>query len=197
MVEAEESSISTDEVEAMRTVLEVRELYADDFVVELLYDADNQQSFLLGSTSLGSAIMERSTRTVCEWSEFNTYDGCGAGKKYYGGVLQYYVKRSDSEKYINIRTGVEETAPSRALIVEDFERAIVPDPTNPGGSQQGEIYEFPDNSEYIRRYAFGLNTSQTNSCSEVALGIALNYLYRKYNFHFSLLILLRKSLLKA
>lgn len=167
-------SVSKEEAKLMEGELRLRDLYADDFVIEPLYDADNEPSFLLGTTSLGSAIMDRRTAVICECGEFNPFVGFELCRKYYGGLLSYYVRRISSSKYTNIVTGQEEALPlARTLDVDSSEDRSDGMPT------KDKTIRIPSPG-YITRYAFGVNRNGT--CNQVACGVALNYLKRKYGY---------------
>lgn len=180
-VEEKRVEISAKEEELMRHELEARGIYADDVVIEPLYDAENKPNFLLGATSLGSAIMDRRNQIICEWSEFNPFAEWENEKKFYGGALQYYVKCVDSERFVNLRTGAEETTIAKAVYDRESERAIVDDSPGAGnGSTETTSFAWLQDAKYITQYAFGFNKNGT--CNQVACGLALNYLKRKHGY---------------
>lgn len=170
-------SVSEEEEKLMRNALVLRDLYADDLVIEPLYDANNEPSFLLGVTSLGSAIMDRRSAVICECGEFNPFNDFGLCKKYYGGILSYYVRRVGSNEYTNLTTGQEGPMLS----------AYMPVSTSIEGRSESMPIKGSDirleSPGYITRYAFGFN--QNGTCNQAGCGIALNYLRLKHKYPLS------------
>lgn len=162
--------ISDAESQSMVSALSVRDLYDGNLSIELLFDAFEEPSFLLGITGLGYAIMSRENHTVFECGDGQPYIGYENHKKYYGGVLSYYVRDDNSPLLFNI-TSKEYQSPTIPYIFED-------------APMRGPEYDDPitvyklSNSYFITKYTFGWN--ETGSCNQIAAGIALNYLRRQY-----------------
>lgn len=161
----------------MRLELESRELYGEGFYIEPLYDAYGEASFLLGTSDLGFAIIERKNGIVYECGEASPYYGFEPCRKYYGGALSYYVRKTDSDEFFNIVSGVNAPLSATVLIEESDIRAHDIDDPGGGGSTNFRL----TNSSYITQYAFGYNADGT--CNVVAFGIALNYLKRQHGFN--------------
>lgn len=154
------------------SALEARKLYSDDLTIEPLYDADEKPAFLIGITSLGYIIIQRDSEIVFECGENNPFIGFDNCKKYYGGVLSYYVKLRNQELFYNIVTKQSEALPRPFIFDDDPQRdQVIDDP----GIGSPNLVSHP---QYITKYAFGYNINGT--CNVVAFGIALNYIKRQY-----------------
>lgn len=177
--EENNGSISYKEAMLMQEELKARNLYSAELSIEPLYDANGEASFLMGSTDLGYAIMERNSGIVYECGEASPFCGFKDCKKFYGGVMLYYVKKadktdkSDKDVYCNIMTGESEAMP-----LPYISTASRGEYANASGNDQVEVRL--ENERYITQYAFGYNKDGT--CNQVAFAIALNYLrlQRKY-----------------
>lgn len=83
-----------------------------DFTADILFDANNRSSYLLATTDKGYLILKRDTYEFCECGEMNPYRDYMDYKKYYGGIIHYYVEsaKADSnsaifDKYYDIVNG--------------------------------------------------------------------------------------------
>ncbi|MBR5714138.1 MAG: hypothetical protein IKX58_05055 [Clostridia bacterium] len=164
-------AITFKEKEVMREELEARNYYGSGLTIEPLYDKNDEPTFLLGVTELGYAIMRREDYIVFECGEANPFCGYESCKKYYGGILSYYVKEADRSDYRNIMTGDNEPM-TLPYISENTRDWTPPDPY--------DINKRLENERYITQYAFGYNDKGT--CNVIGFAIALNYLRMQYQY---------------
>lgn len=158
----------------------------EEFTADVLYDADDCPTYLLGTTKEGYLILERNSCKFQECGEGNPYENYMTSKKYYGGAICYFVQLSGEES-----TQAEAPGEYYDIIRETYSSFVPRLDTNgeAAGQQEPRAAASPtsisgtirvaDNDDYIRRRAFGNNTD--NTCSAVATGIALNYIAFKHN----------------
>ena len=159
----------------------------EEFTADLLYDADDCPTFLLGTTKEGYIVLRRESNQFCECGEGNPYRDYMTNKKYYAGAVCYFVQLAEEGSvqssslggYYDILRGTYsslvprlDTSRVSAEQQEDYEHAESP-------TSIDYTVTLSQNYDYIRRKAFGNNTD--NTCSAVATGIALNYIAARHN----------------
>ena len=180
------TDISSNEVAAMIDAMETRGM-GNNISVEILYDCDNEPTFLLGTSDLGYQIIARGTLRCIEGGEVNPYLDYPNNKKYYGGVLNYFVESGD-----NFYDITHNTTASNLLQAEYLEEAttgimsasravsnqsavnVIASPSAASNADITYSTIIPNADIRIQRRAFGLNNDDT--CSAVACTIVLNYL---------------------
>lgn len=180
------ASLTDQEISVLQEKLNAYGYGEEDFTYDVLYDAHDSPSFILGLTSNGYVILKRGTYNFFECGEGNPYFGYMSEKKYYAGVVCYFIRISNkksqsmehSEEYYDILRGsyssfVPKAASSRSETEPQEAYA-----TSSTTSVRSSVV-LSDNYSYIRAKAFGDN--RDNTCSAVATGIALNYIALRHN----------------
>lgn len=183
--EEPEESVTCEDSTLISKKIEANDLTQGATNVLLLYDANNMPTYLLGITETEYIIIERYSGTFCECGEGNPYEGHTDACLYYGGPMEYYSK---------IEVPTREQGVDERCLFYDITRGAVAykvnsliinksrsqeDGNEPGGGTTSA--QLSSSYSYIRRRAFGYNDD--NTCSAVACGIALNYIYRKHGIN--------------
>jgi hypothetical protein len=180
--------VSDEECLIIKNNLDSRDLGGKNLVCSVLFDAKNVPAFLLGTTEKGFIILDRDSYSFHEGGEGNPYNEYMSEKKYYGGPFLYYVDaasanththKPSSAIYFNIERNQysENIATAMSRVFEKVSPAVLSD--NKRGVL-GETHFLYNYYNYIRWRSFGINQSNSsyvNTCSAVALGIAMNYLF--------------------
>ncbi|MGB4589619.1 MAG: hypothetical protein WBI17_10355 [Clostridiaceae bacterium] len=157
---------------------------------EVLFDHNNNPSYLIGYSDVGYMIIDRATGKSLERSPDgkNPYEKYPELKKYYGGLLLYYIE-TNKGLYDIVNDKIVGSANYVVKLSEETEANVI----NKNVSTQLDAIDLSNKSitsvtytktiynadTYVRRQAFGNNT--TGTCSAVACGIALNYLDKSFN----------------
>lgn len=170
------TEIAFNEISLMESAMETRGI-GGDVKVEPLYDQNGQPMFLLGISDSGYQIIARATMMCIEGGEANPYAAYPTGKKYYGGVLNYYVASGAS--FIDIcRSTKVESIPQSDYLNEVIDKTTYKDMAfAPSASATASITYtkiIPYAYSRIQRRAFGNNID--NTCSAVACTLVLNYI---------------------
>lgn len=180
-IDSAEDIVRNDELLAIRVNMESREIWGDNFVSSLVYDTNDSPRFLLGATDEGYIILERGTFLFHESGKINPFEDHMADKKYYGGPMSYYADASNKQLGEALTTGsiydILRESVVDSLVTVDFQDLNELTEERIADNQGGEIRaikKVANSYNYIRRRAFGYNNDDT--CSAVAVGIALNYL---------------------
>lgn len=179
---AEDVIILNPEIQAIRVLMENRDMDVDDLMTEVLYDQNDMPSFLLGYTENNYLIMNRNLYKCLESGEGNPYLGTdNSSRKYYGGLLQYYVGVDKGFQNL-VSNATEEEVRTTDYIAEGtpLTYAISSD------TRQANLLATVESSKYLPYYstrltnkAFGFNDD--NTCTAVAVSLILNYLDITYN----------------
>lgn len=176
-----DNNIEASEIAIVQANMEVRNLWGSNFNVYLLYDTDGIPRFLLGTSDNGYIILERDSYQFHESGEINPFEDFMQAKKYYGGPLHYYCDASEKKLSKALATdGVYDIL--GMTCVNTLEKFTFRDETEMSQESTSSIQSVTTSGEtrvsnsynFIRRRAFGYNND--NTCSAVAVGIALNYL---------------------
>lgn len=179
---ADVSTISEGEKSAVATLMNNRGMDTEQLEVEVLYDGNDIPAFLIGTTEDHYLIMNREQFDVLESGEGNPYNSVNdTAKKYYGGLLQYFIE--EEAGYKNILTSEEENQ----LPTTDFIAQINTDSSVLASEQRDanllasvtKTETIPSYTSGIRQKAFGYNDD--NTCTAVALSLVLNYLDIEYD----------------
>ena len=168
--------VSSDETNAMKAAMETRG-FRGRIEVEILYDCDDQPSFLLGTSGLGYQIISRGTLQCIEGGEANPYQDYPDCKKYYGGILNYYVML-DNKMYDICRNRVVQS-PLKSDYLDDAVLGLCKSGaafSTSASARSSITYSKIINHALtrIQKKAFGYNND--NTCAAVACTIALEYL---------------------
>jgi uncharacterized repeat protein (TIGR02543 family) len=143
-----------------------------EMLVDVLYDHNGAPAYLLGWTEKGYLIWKRDIAEGVERAEGqNPYNGMGDGKKYYGGVLCYYVKTAK---------GLADGLTGGIVDNMEYNPGLddIPSQASAGGIQALATATgpkmLPNYVNYVERLSFGNNNNDT--CTAVATQIALNYI---------------------
>lgn len=182
LITAQLSFVTASEKSAVEAAMDARGL-GGEVSVECLYNAEGQAKFLLGVSKAGYLIMSRDSLLCIECGEGNPYREYVDSKKYYGGVLCYYI--ADNIGYYDLSRG--KSCSSMTINPNTYDlKANVSDATSESNRGESEpvaaaatatvtrAAELYSNFNWIRRHAFGFNVDGT--CSAVATTLALNYL---------------------
>lgn len=180
------TEISASEISAMETAMEARGI-GGNVEVEVLYDSDDNPSLLLGTSDSGYQIIARGTLRCIEGGESNPYLNYSSNKKYYGGILNYYVDAGND--FYDITRNTIVSSPSKSDYLDEAVSGSVQAGDTVNSSIQTEAAFsasasatasitftkiIPNAETRIQRRAFGYNND--NTCSAVACTIVLNYL---------------------
>lgn len=180
---AEEYTTKMD-YDALAHGLQVRDSLDSDLTVHVLYDASGAMKYLLGTTKCHYIILEKDTYVFHEGGEGNPYNSFMEDEKYYGGPLCYFVKHHDEKAALDgIRANQYYDIVHRGYVPEvvELEKNYVAASkieAQPDGLNATTTNKVLNYIAYIKRRAFGWNES--NTCSAVALGLALNYFTLQY-----------------
>lgn len=172
--------VSDKEISALEKAMGTRGI-AGKIRVEILYDHNDSPNYVIGTTDAGYLILDRNTFACMESGEVNPYASNSEydGIKYYGGVLNYYIKYNDA--YFDICQNkiisdisyydyLDDTA-NRNINMSDAQFSAAATSANATVTTT-EI--LPSNLSRIQRRAFGRNND--NTCTAVACTLVLNYL---------------------
>lgn len=180
------TSLTDQEIFVLQEKLSAYGYGEENFIFDILYDADNFPSFMFGATKEGYIVLRRGTYKFFECGEGNPYRDYMSEKKYYAGTVCYFVQTSGeeskstehAEEYYDILRGSYSSfvpkATSNRLETEPQKTYDTSSTTSVHSS-----VVLSDNYNYIRTRAFGDN--RDNTCSAVATGIALNYIALRHN----------------
>ena len=144
---------------------------------EVLHNRFGEDSFIVGYTQDSYLIVDRGTFAFLEQGPApGPYEGC-EGSKYYGGFRCYAELQNGTLYDLSTGEPMENLAylPAMDELIEKYEREEgLPLPGSRMATSSGTL---PKSNEIVKRMAFGLNAGEyDNTCSAVALGLALGYL---------------------
>lgn len=179
---------SAAEITFVENAMEIRGIGGEDISVEILYDTSDAPAYLLGESENGYIILAREDLSFRECGEGDPYKDFADNKKFYGGPLCYYVA-SNADGL----AAYSDELPLYDVVNEDWtnemrevpfsaENAKVQPALSRGATASGTSVKITNAYSYIQRKAFGYNND--NSCSAVALTIALNYLWQQTKLPF-------------
>ena len=150
--------------------------FESNTITEFLYDSYDNPAYILSYSDDGYLIYDRNSGTCLESGELNPYRDYLEYKKYYGGILEYYVKESaTATTYYSIhREANVSEIPQLTVDPNVADRTIVPKDT--ASTFSATDYEVYCNASdyFLRRRAFGYNDD--NTCTAVATSLLLNYI---------------------
>lgn len=169
------------EIQAIKVLMENRDMDVDGLKAEVLYDQNDMPSFLLGYTENHYMIMSRNLYKCLECGEGNPYQGTdNSSRKYYGGLLQYYVGADKGFQNL-VSNMTEEEIKTTDYISEDVLTRTIS-----ANTRQANLLATVEPPKYLPYYstrltnkAFGYNDD--NTCTAVAVSLVLNYLDITYN----------------
>lgn len=189
---AVQDHLSSSEISYSIAAMEGRQIGSDKPLIELMYDGDDQPSYILASGEKGFLIINRNTLEVMECTEeiSSPYSDDTQTKKYYGGIFQYYVK--DNGIFNNIANDqTSKTLPGCEILMNQItssnqtdslgqtkDKAINTQPTASVSSVVTTKMLY-NNRGAIRIKAFGNNqvgSPSEGTCSAVATCLGLTYL---------------------
>ena len=150
------------------------DLSHDNVQMDYLYDANGTLDYMLGTTSSTYIILEKETYMILEAGEGNPFHGFMDQDKYYGGPLCYYAKDKDATQFYDIVQEKNVDGVSELVRVDSVDASQ----RNMRGVTATTYKRVANYTSYIKKRAFGWNNN--NTCSAVALGLALNYLTLQY-----------------
>lgn len=177
-------TVSDEEIFELRACIRNHGFSAEQLVASVLYDDNDNPTYIFAASEEGYAILDRGTFRFNECGDGNPYEDYMDCVKYYGGPLCYFVKAADAalqpdapeNKYFDIRTQeFSDVLPQVLRSTENEDESDIGSPAKKGT----ESYELNNNYDWIRRKAYGYNNDGT--CSAVATGIALNYIAKEHN----------------
>lgn len=164
----------------------MRGLGDDNFTVDLLYDMNGAEKYLLGTTDAGYIILEKDTLYFHESGEMNPFVEYMAAKKFYGGPMCYFVEETGEEAQGATYSGkryydLVQNEYVSSMYSADFNRSLqrVGEHLMTESLATTTTYRVSNCYSYIQRRAFGYNDDDT--CSAVAVGVLLNYLSLQYD----------------
>lgn len=89
------AEITKEDVEVLRDRMTARGYGDEDLVADVLYDADEQPTYLIGISKGGYIILNKTTYAFHESGSGNPFADYMDARKYYGGPLQCFVKGSE------------------------------------------------------------------------------------------------------
>ena len=177
--------LTHEEIVAVQQSMSVRNIWGENFCVEVVYDANDEPSYLFGLTNNGYIILSRETLSFCEGGRGNPYRQYADAKKYYGGPFAYYVDEVDENgnaAFLNLmRKEISSNVTVIDRVNDDSDLAKM---AAPESVQADTRFTLNKSREYIQRKAFGANYDggdYEDTCSAVATGIALTYLAYTYD----------------
>ena len=169
--------VSAKEIEAVESAMNLRSI-GGKVNVSLLYGPDGDACFLLGESENGYIILIRDTYKFLEGGERSPYQGHAASKKYYGGLMYYYVDSSNASKAPSGAQYYDILRKEYSTAMDHISFAALPQAVRAEGCTPSKAAANPvivlNAYNYIQRKAFGYNNN--NTCGAVATGIVLNYL---------------------
>jgi hypothetical protein len=145
-------------------------------IVEDVFDHRENPRYLLAESNVGYLIYDKQSGIVMEWAESRSpYNGY-TNKKYYGGYGLYFIEQAGA--YFDIQHQAVVNEVGYLYTIEDLEPAAQQPSTGAisplASSTQKQL---PNTYDYIQRLSFGNNAgADANSCTAVAIQLALNYL---------------------
>lgn len=176
-------AVSADEIAFVENAMEIRDIGGEDISVEILYNTSDEPAYLLGESENGYIVLARDTLSFRECGESDPYKDFEGNKKFYGGPLCYYVSSnagdfatySDEPQLYDVVNG--DWTNEMQEIPFSEENAKVQPELSRSVAASGTSAKLTNAYSYVQRKAFGYNND--NSCSAVALQIALNYLWQQ------------------
>lgn len=110
-VEVEAKPVTAEERAYLTERLEYYGYGKDSVQTDLLYDLNENASFLLAATDRGYVIYARNPLKFCECGDGNPYEEYMQYKKYYEGSVRYYAELPDGYYSILKQTYVEKKIP--------------------------------------------------------------------------------------
>lgn len=174
--------VTSEEIEAVESLMSNRGMETAGLQIEPLYNQYGEPAFLLGTTEDHYLIMSRNEFQNLENGEGNPYFSVPESqKKYYGGLLQYYIPTNNG--YLDLVSNHEE---SEMLTTKFIAQIDNHDDINEIQSQSINLQASVLRTEYlpyasarIQSKAFGYNDD--NTCTAVAVSLVLNYLDITYD----------------